>query len=102
MPVGHDHDQFSHRCHGPAMPLLLNGSRRVFSFKLPVSSPVLRTGSVSGRCNALEEDRTPTNSNGEVTFTTIYPGWYQGRATHTHAEVTINGVSRKVTQIAFP
>ena len=43
-----------------------------------------------------------TNSNGEVTFTTIYPGWYQGRATHIHAEVTITGVSRKVTQIAFP
>ena len=43
-----------------------------------------------------------TNSSGEVTFTTIYPGWYQGRATHIHAEVTINGVSRKVTQIAFP
>jgi protocatechuate 3,4-dioxygenase beta subunit len=43
-----------------------------------------------------------TNSNGEVTFTTIYPGWYQGRATHIHIEVTIGGVSRKVTQIAFP
>jgi len=43
-----------------------------------------------------------TNANGEVAFTTIYPGWYQGRATHIHAEVTINGVSRKVTQIAFP
>jgi protocatechuate 3,4-dioxygenase beta subunit len=43
-----------------------------------------------------------TNSNGEVTFTTIYPGWYQGRATHIHVEVTISGVSRKVTQIAFP
>ena len=43
-----------------------------------------------------------TNSNGEVTFTTIYPGWYQGRATHIHLEVTFNGVSRKVTQIAFP
>jgi protocatechuate 3,4-dioxygenase beta subunit len=42
-----------------------------------------------------------TNSSGEVTFTTIYPGWYQGRATHIHLEVTINGVSRKVTQIAF-
>jgi protocatechuate 3,4-dioxygenase beta subunit len=43
-----------------------------------------------------------TNGNGEVAFTTIYPGWYQGRATHIHVEVTINGVSRKVTQIAFP
>jgi protocatechuate 3,4-dioxygenase beta subunit len=43
-----------------------------------------------------------TDTNGEVTFTTIYPGWYQGRATHIHVEVTIGGVSRKVTQIAFP
>jgi protocatechuate 3,4-dioxygenase beta subunit len=43
-----------------------------------------------------------TNDNGEVTFTTIFPGWYQGRATHIHAEVTIGGVSRKVTQFAFP
>jgi protocatechuate 3,4-dioxygenase beta subunit len=43
-----------------------------------------------------------TNSNGEVTFTTIYPGWYQGRATHIHVEVVRNGASAKVTQIAFP
>jgi protocatechuate 3,4-dioxygenase beta subunit len=43
-----------------------------------------------------------TNSTGEVTFTTIYPGWYQGRATHIHVEVTVGGVSKKVTQIAFP
>jgi protocatechuate 3,4-dioxygenase beta subunit len=43
-----------------------------------------------------------TNSNGEVVFTTIYPGWYQGRATHIHVEVTIGGVSKKATQIAFP
>jgi protocatechuate 3,4-dioxygenase beta subunit len=43
-----------------------------------------------------------TNANGEVTFTTIYPGWYQGRATHIHVEVVRNGASVKVTQIAFP
>ena len=43
-----------------------------------------------------------TNANGEVTFTTIYPGWYQGRATHIHIEVTVGGRSVKVTQIAFP
>src|SRR5262249_11378901 len=43
-----------------------------------------------------------TDANGTVTFTTIYPGWYQGRATHIHAEVMINGRSVKVTQIAFP
>jgi len=43
-----------------------------------------------------------TNASGEVTFVTIYPGWYQGRATHIHAEVTMNGRSVKATQIAFP
>ena len=43
-----------------------------------------------------------TNAGGEATFTTIYPGWYAGRATHIHLEVTVNGRSVKVTQIAFP
>jgi protocatechuate 3,4-dioxygenase beta subunit len=43
-----------------------------------------------------------SNAFGEVNFTTIYPGWYQGRATHIHVEVSTGGVSRKVTQIAFP
>ncbi len=43
-----------------------------------------------------------TTANGEVTFTTIYPGWYQGRATHIHVEVVRNGSSVKVTQLAFP
>ena len=43
-----------------------------------------------------------TDANGQVRFTTVYPGWYQGRATHIHVEVTRNGQSLKVTQIAFP
>jgi protocatechuate 3,4-dioxygenase beta subunit len=43
-----------------------------------------------------------TNGNGEVAFTTIYPGWYSGRATHIHVELSLNGSSVKVTQIAFP
>jgi protocatechuate 3,4-dioxygenase beta subunit len=43
-----------------------------------------------------------TNTAGDVTFVTIYPGWYQGRATHIHVDVRTGGVSRKVTQMAFP
>jgi protocatechuate 3,4-dioxygenase beta subunit len=43
-----------------------------------------------------------TDVTGQVTFTTVYPGWYQGRATHIHVEVTRGGSSLKVTQIAFP
>ena len=43
-----------------------------------------------------------TDANGQVRFTTVYPGWYRGRATHIHVEVTRNNQSLKVTQIAFP
>ena len=43
-----------------------------------------------------------TDSAGRAAFTTIYPGWYQGRATHIHVDVSVNGRSVKVTQIAFP
>ena len=42
------------------------------------------------------------DSNGQVTFTTIYPGWYQGRATHIHVDVYVSGRNVKTTQIAFP
>ena len=43
-----------------------------------------------------------TDANGQVTFTTIYPGWYMGRATHIHVDVFRNGSLVKTTQIAFP
>lgn len=43
-----------------------------------------------------------SDSSGRVTFTTIFPGWYAGRATHIHVEVKVNNAVVKVTQIAFP
>ena len=43
-----------------------------------------------------------TDASGNVVFRTIYPGWYQGRATHIHVEVFVGGRSVKTTQIAFP
>ncbi|HEX2341521.1 MAG TPA: intradiol ring-cleavage dioxygenase [Vicinamibacterales bacterium] len=55
-----------------------------------------------GRAQTFLRGIQTTDSNGRVTFTTVYPGWYQGRATHIHVEVTINGASVKATQIAFP
>jgi len=42
-----------------------------------------------------------TDANGQVTFSTIYPG-YAGRATHIHVDVFRNGALVKATQIAFP
>ena len=47
--------------------------------------------------------RQTTNSKGEVSFISIFPGWYQGRAPHVHVEVlNSSGSSLLVTQIAFP
>ncbi|WP_207531756.1 dioxygenase family protein [Desertivirga arenae] len=47
--------------------------------------------------------RQVTDTNGLVTFKSIFPGWYQGRATHIHVHIyKADGTSLKVTQIAFP
>ncbi|RYY53960.1 MAG: intradiol ring-cleavage dioxygenase [Chitinophagaceae bacterium] len=47
--------------------------------------------------------RQLTDASGLVTFTTIYPGWYTGRAPHIHVHVySASGTSLLVTQIAFP
>ena len=47
--------------------------------------------------------RQTTNASGQVAFTSIFPGWYSGRATHIHIHVyNAAGTSLKVTQIAFP
>ena len=43
-----------------------------------------------------------TDAGGQVRFTTVYPGWYQGRAPHIHLEAFVDGRSLNVTQIAFP
>jgi protocatechuate 3,4-dioxygenase beta subunit len=59
-------------------------------------------GSYDGRGDTFLRGLQTTDAGGRATFTTIYPGWYSGRATHIHVEVTVNGRSVKVTQIAFP
>lgn len=47
--------------------------------------------------------RQTTDASGKVSFISIYPGWYPGRAPHLHVEVkNANGNSLLVTQIAFP
>ncbi|WP_395064312.1 T9SS type A sorting domain-containing protein [Flavobacterium sp.] len=47
--------------------------------------------------------RQITDANGLVTFTSIFPGWYSGRATHIHVHIyKPDGTSLLVTQIAFP
>lgn len=47
--------------------------------------------------------RQTTDANGLVSFTSIFPGWYQSRATHIHVHIyKPDGTSLLVTQIAFP
>lgn len=47
--------------------------------------------------------RQTTNASGTVSFTTVFPGWYSGRAPHIHVHVySASGKSLLVTQIAFP
>jgi protocatechuate 3,4-dioxygenase beta subunit len=59
-------------------------------------------GGYDGRGDTFLRGLQTTDASGRATFTTVYPGWYSGRATHIHVEVTIAGRSVKVTQIAFP
>lgn len=43
-----------------------------------------------------------TDANGQATFQTVYPGWYQGRITHVHFQVFLDSGLAATSQIAFP
>ena len=49
-----------------------------------------RTGPSDPKDNALRGVQT-TDAQGRVTFTTIYPGWYRGRAVHVHFKIRTQG-----------
>jgi len=47
--------------------------------------------------------RQTTDKEGEVSFHSIFPGWYPSRAPHIHLHIyDATGKSLLVTQIAFP
>ena len=47
--------------------------------------------------------RQTSDENGKVSFLSVYPGWYHGRAPHIHFEVfDKSGTSLLVSQVAFP
>jgi protocatechuate 3,4-dioxygenase beta subunit len=43
-----------------------------------------------------------TDRNGIATFTTVYPGWYRGRAVHVHVKVHVGGRVVHTGQLFFP
>ena len=69
-------------------------------------------GNYSEYSNQIEGDftsqhflrgRQTTDTNGNASFISIYPGWYPGRAPHLHLEViSSSGQSLLTTQTAFP
>jgi protocatechuate 3,4-dioxygenase beta subunit len=42
-----------------------------------------------------------TGADGIVQFTTIYPGWYQGRTVHIHCKVHLNNTDVLTSQFYF-
>ena len=42
-----------------------------------------------------------TNADGIAEFTTVYPGWYQGRTVHIHAKVHLDNSTVLTTQLTF-
>ena len=43
-----------------------------------------------------------TDAAGNATFDTVYPGWYEGRATHIHYQVFLDDGLVATSQLAFP
>ncbi len=53
--------------------------------------------------NHFLRGRQASNADGLVEFTSVFPGWYNGRSTHIHVHVyDVSGNSLLITQIAFP
>jgi protocatechuate 3,4-dioxygenase beta subunit len=57
---------------------------------------------VSTRGKAFLRGTQFANDKGEVTFVTVYPGWYRGRTPHVHFKVFLDENSLLTGQIYFP
>jgi protocatechuate 3,4-dioxygenase beta subunit len=58
-------------------------------------------GSYSGEDDPFLRGAQVTNKDGIAEFTTIYPGWYQGRTVHIHVMVHIGGNVVHTGQLYF-
>ncbi len=54
-----------------------------------------------GQSNISLRGYIVTNSAGEYTFSTIYPGYYEGRARHIHFKASADGFASVTSQLIF-
>ncbi|HUR31047.1 MAG TPA: hypothetical protein VMZ69_06415 [Saprospiraceae bacterium] len=43
-----------------------------------------------------------TDANGEVNFTTVFPGWYNGRICHIHFQAYVSSIYAAISQLTYP
>ncbi len=73
-----------------------------------------KDGMYSGYYNSMNTGSTPatasatwlrgyqmTDANGEVTFTTIFPGWYTSRIMHIHFQIYVSSIYKAVSQMTI-
>lgn len=59
-------------------------------------------GGISTEGEKFLRGNLTTDANGDAAFTTIYPGWYQGRTTHIHQKIYIGDRNVLTAQIFLP
>jgi protocatechuate 3,4-dioxygenase beta subunit len=57
---------------------------------------------VQGNAGTFMRGIQPTSAQGIARFTTVYPGWYTGRAVHIHVKVHLGGTVVHTGQLFFP
>jgi protocatechuate 3,4-dioxygenase beta subunit len=98
----------------PGVPLLLRATVLDVSSCKPITGAAVDIwhcdagGTYSGFAQEGTEDRTfmrgiqRTGANGLARFTTVYPGWYEGRTVHIHVRVYLGGSVVHTGQLFFP
>ena len=98
----------------PGVPLLLRATVLDVSSCKPITGAAVDIwhcdagGTYSGFAQEGTEDRTfmrgiqRTDANGLARFTTVYPGWYEGRTVHIHVRVYLGGSVVHTGQLFFP
>ncbi len=77
-----------------------NLGRRPFDTLVYLGSPDAKVEPVNGKTYLRGSQHT--DAQGHARFTTIFPGWYEPRATHIHLKVFVGDQSYLTTQLYFP